>query len=368
MQSAFYFDSHEICVGFGFLAFGIWALEARRLALATVLLAIFALFKESLGAYVVALGALLLWRGIRDGDPRARRYALGWIAGGAAWFLLVNRVFMPLLIARGNPPEPHETFADFGPTVFQAMVGVLSDPLRAFGALFTPGEKLSSQIVTLSGVGWLAVAAPEVLIAAAPLIAERFLSSKHTMWEMGYHYAAPLCFYASWATAIGWPRIQSAARWALERLGDRELGARADGALAVYLLWMAILVCGPGYRHPANFYRWEMDYFSTPARRESNRRAVAVLEEQPREARLAVQNRILPHLAARPYIYRLGDWPKADWVLLSMGENAWPWDDGYPRRLAEQLGRDPAWRRVFADGDAVIFTRTSSRSPAGDPG
>lgn len=354
-QSAAYFDSHEICVGFGFLAFGVWALEARRLALATLLLATFALFKESLGAYVLAIGLLAIWRGVRDRDARLSRYGAAWVVGGAIWFVLVNRVFMPALIARGNAPEAHETFADFGPTIFSALVAILKDPLRALGALFVPQEKVMSQLVTLGGVGYLALASPEILIAALPLIAERFLSSKHTMWEMGYHYAAPLCFYAAWATAIGWPRIVGVTRALLGWLG----GPRESSAavLTVYLAASTALIATSGYRHPANFLAWNMEYFSTPERRAVNRRAIALLLAQGRDAKIAAQNRLLPQLAARPHIYRLGDWSKTDWVLLSVGENAWPWDDGYPKRLAGELGRDPAWRLVFAEGDAKIFAR-----------
>ena len=59
--------------------------------------------------------------------------------------------------------------------------------------VFVPAAKVHSQLVTLGGLGFLPLLAPEILIPALPLIAERFLSSKATMWEMGYHYAIPLC-------------------------------------------------------------------------------------------------------------------------------------------------------------------------------
>lgn len=366
LQSAAYFDSHEITVGFGFLAFGLWAIEAGRLRLATVLLAIFILFKESLGAYLIALGLLLLYRALLRRDRRFAIYGAAWILGGAIWFVLVNRVFMPALIARANPPEAHETFADFGPTVFAAMKGVLSNPLKALGAIFVPDEKIESQLVTLGGVGWLAIAAPEILIPALPLLAERFLSSKNTMWEMGYHYAAPLCLYAAWAAAIGWPRIRHAASVVLEKMGAP--GPLSAPVLSLYLVAMAALINGAGYRHPANFYRWNMDYFSTPERQASNKKAVAFLRELDRDEKLAVQNRILPHLADRAFIYRIGDWAKADYVLLSIGENAWPWDDGFPRRLASDLARNRDWKLIFHDRDALIFARATKSDAPPIPG
>ncbi|MCA9551339.1 MAG: DUF2079 domain-containing protein, partial [Myxococcales bacterium] len=169
MQSGTYFDSHEITVGFGFLAWGLWAFETGRLRAATALLFTFALFKESLGAYVVGLGLLALWRGASQRDRRHLLYGAGWIAWGAIWFVLVNRVFMPTLIARANLPEPHETFGDFGPTVFAAAVGIVTHPVKALAAVFVPDPKLISLGVTLGGTGGLALFSPQVGIAALPL-------------------------------------------------------------------------------------------------------------------------------------------------------------------------------------------------------
>jgi uncharacterized membrane protein len=359
IQSAVYFDSHEIALGIGFLAFALWAFEARRFLLATVLLAVFALFKESLGAYLAGLGLFAILRGALARDRTQVKYGALWILIGGAWFVLVNRVFMPALIARANPPEPHETFADFGPTVFEAALNMAAHPLKAVGALFVPEEKLWSLIVTFGGLGYVAFASPEITLAALPLLAERFFSSKSTMWEMGYHYAAPLSIYAGWAAAIGWPRVL--------RFASRFLGERAPLVLLLFVAAQTEATNTIGYRHPSNFHHWIDDYFSKPERREANRRAVDFLGEQGREQKLAVQNRILPHLADRPYIYRLGDWSSADWVLLSLGESAWPYDDGLPFRVMQQLAQSPDWRLVFSEGTTAVFARVTAAVAANVP-
>jgi hypothetical protein len=328
LQSAAYFDSHEITVGFGFLAWGLWAFETGRLRAATALLFTFALFKESLGAYVVGLGLLALWRGARQRDRRQLVFGAAWILGGAVWFVLVNRVFMPTLIARANAPEPHETFGDFGPTVFAAALGIATHPVKALAAVFVPDPKLASLGVTLGGTGGLALLSPQVGLAALPLLAERFLSSKETMWEMGYHYAASLSLYAGWAAARGYPFGLAALRRALRRLGGTSAAARAPGVAAVYLVLAALGILGLGYKHPSNYFRWSESYFASPETKVDQDAAVALVEAQGRGARVAAQNRILPLLADRPAIYRLGEWQKADWVVLTVGASAWPYDDG----------------------------------------
>lgn len=370
LQSAFFFDAHAITVGFGFLAAGLWALETRRLWLATVLLVLFSTFKESLGAYVVGLGLLLLWRGWRRLDRRSLAFGLGWVVYGGLWFVVVNRVFMPWLIARGRPPEPHETFADFGPTVFAAVLGLLSDPMKGLGAMFVPDEKALSLGVTLAGVAGLALAAPEVGLAALPLLAERFLSSKASMWQMGYHYAAPLTLYAGWAAALGYPRVAPLVdRWmALVAPDRRRLGARA-AAIAVLAAWA--LVAARGYRHPSNFLVWRESYFADDARRSADAAAVAFVREMGRDVKVAAQNRLLPHLADRAQIWRLGDHAHADVVVLSLGESAWPYSDAFPGQLARRFESDAGWTLVFSEGPARVFARAPEgakpRSAADNP-
>ncbi len=375
MQSAHYFDSHEIAVGFGFLAWGVAWLEAGRYRAATLALLTFASFKESLGAYIVGLGLLLVWRGAWNEGVEAhrqRRWGAAWVALGVIVFVLVNRVFMPYFRARANAPEPHETFGDFGPTVFLAVLGVLRDPLRALLALFVGEEKLASIAVTLSGTGFLALLAPELLIPAAPLVAERFLSSKSTMWEMGYHYAAPLCFYAGWATALAYPRVERLARALVDALGPAEANAadrrrRVGVALTIYVLAAMVLTNAVGYRHPSNFLRWEEDYFTRPARRADHRAAIAFVEAQGRDARVAAQNRLLPHLADRAFIYRLGERERADWILLSLGESAWPYDDGLPERVARELLASTTHRLAFVAGETLVFARGREGATAPPP-
>ena len=366
LQSAVYFDAHGITVGFGFLAFGLWAFETGRLRTATVLLFVFSLFKESLGAYVAALGLLAIVRGATGRDRRHVAYGAAWMAYGVVWFVLVNRVFMPAFAAQGLPPEPHETYADFGPTVFTAAQGILANPLKAFVAVFVPMMKLESHAVTLGHTGLVALLSPQVAVAALPLVAERFLSSKSTMWEMGYHYAGPLCLYAGWAAVRGFSRARSIVGALLEYLG-RGLGAHRRGVLVAYLAFAAVLETRFGYRHPANFYTWQAGYFSRPAQKVANERAVKWLARQGRAARVAAQNRILPHLANRPFIYRLGEYEKADWVVLSVRESAWPYDAGLPHRLAARLYADPGWKLVFSEEETAVFARVEATDRAAVP-
>jgi hypothetical protein len=44
-------------------------------------------------------------------------------------------------------------------------------------------------------------------------------------------------------------------------------------------------------------------------------------------------------------------------VLLSIGESAWPYDDGLPERVANALFNNPEWRLVFSENQTAVFAR-----------
>lgn len=352
LQSGAFFDAHTLTMGMGFLAWGLWAIEMRRWWLATVMLVMFSGFKESLGLYVFALGVYVVVSELTAGrkDLRAVAFGAAWAVYGAAWFVLVIRVLMPMQAQLGTPPVSHETYQEFGPSVTEAAFGVMSRPLTAMWFMFSSEPKLASIIVTFAGVGWLCLGSPLTLfVAGAPLFAERFLSSKASMWEMGYHYAAPLSVYAAWAAARAVPRAE---RWF------------SPVAVSVFLALSAVGTLQYGYKHPSNFLVWEYGYYARAGDAETQRRAIARLREVAGpEGRIAAQNRLLPHVAFRQHIWRLGEHDKADWVLLAEGRDAWPYDARYPARLRRQLLAAGTWTEAFAEDGVVILGRTSSLGP-----
>ena len=365
-QSAAYYDAHAITIGLGFLAGALWAIEKDKLRLATGLLVVFSLFKESACAYVVGLSFFMIWQGLMTKNRAELRYGLGWALYGILGFIVITRVAMPAFAVAGQPPVSHETFIDFGPTIFSAFVAMLLDPLKVLGALFIPIEKTLALGVTVAGTGWLALLAPEIGIAALPLFAERFLSSKASMWQMGYHYAAPLTLYAGWAAARAVPKAESLVAWTLGSFGGHaeELVTARERAnqtwLALYIIVVAIGVNSVGYHHPANFHHWRESYFSTPTKRVANTGAVEFVKKLGSDVSVAAQNHILPHLASRTKIWRLGDYTHASVVVLSIDESAWPYSPSFPRQLARRLAQSSAWREVYEAQGTKVFIRNDS--------
>lgn len=364
-QSAAYFDAHPIIIGIGLLAFALYAIETERYRLASLLLLAYATAKESVGAYIIGLGLFLLYQGVKQGfHKRKLRYGVAWVLLGSLIFVLVNRWVLPTLIATGNLPEPHETFEQFGNGVFQALIGMIQSPSLVLAEFFDADAKRMSWLVTLGGGGFLALARPQILIAALPLLAERFLSTKASMWGLGFHYGLPLSLYSFWAVASAWPwlerkfgRLQRA--WMKPERRDPRTGrARKPGlVLASYVLVSGLLMNGFGGPRSADYFIWNKSYFSSPKGTELNRAMLQRLEGLGKEARLALQNHLLPHMADRRYAYRIGDWSKADWVVLSLDENAWPYARRFPRELSAKLSGLSDWTRVHAVEGREIWMR-----------
>lgn len=360
VQWAVIFDVHEITISFGFFALAVWAFETQRFRLATASMLVFMLFKESLGAYLVALGLLALWRAIRQQRGRRRhlRYGAAWILIGATYFLVVNLLLMPWLLAQGNPLFA-VAFDDFGPNMPAALAAMIATPSKAIGAFFVPGDKMGSWLATFGGSGWLALLSPQIAIAALPLFAERFLVSTINLWSMLFHYSASLSLYSFWAVARSWRKAQVYARVGLRRLGGPALAAQSSGVLILYLIASGLLVDGYGYRRPSGYMAAPRR--SKPAQVPTHRAVIQRLLTRGEGARIAAQDYLMPHVAQRLYIYGLERWEKADWVILSTAPDEAP--TNYEQRirpLARRLMADAGWRLVEARGASVLFMRVGT--------
>jgi hypothetical protein len=138
---------------------------------------------------------------------------------------------------------------------------------------------------------------------------------------------------------------------------SRRWTLHAPATVTVYVLVMAALTQGYGYRHAANFLEWRYDYYAAPAQREANAAATGWLREHAPDGRVAAQDRPLPQVASRRYVYRLEQWEQTDWVLLAPGQDAWPYAPHFARDLDRRLARSPEWSLAFESGDTRVYRR-----------
>jgi len=326
------------------LAFGAWALVARRPRAAGAGLAVAAL---SLAALAVTMLAV---------RPR--------FASDAAQYGAMYR-------ALGDSP------AAVAATLLRA-------PWRAAALLFaTPGDaadaalKAGTWCALLAPLAALPLLAPAALLVAAPVLAEHLLSARWQQHVIVFHYAALLLPVLAWAGARGLARLAGVA--------PRAARMAAFGALAASLAAQAAL--GPFAAHPPRFARpLERAWPAARDAREAPLRG-ALLARVPAGGAVIAGPEFLSRLAARDdvhslhhvlggrFTYSTRAYPEPERVTAVLADWSAPRllpyvDAAAGRRIARVLARN-GLAPVAATGDLVLFARGAApplvtRAPAWD--
>jgi uncharacterized membrane protein len=215
LQQMIDFDFHEIALAVPLLAFSLSALVRGRVR-ATALWALPLVFiKEDQGFTVAAIGALLLFDGVRamaDGPAGSgRRGGIGWGALLFGWGLTWSVLAITVIIPHFNPLHEYYYWKDGG------VVG--SNNSFPAGALIVQTAsgwpvKLQTVVMLLLPTAFAALGSPLALIAL-PSLALRFISTNSAYWGTNWHYNAtlmPILFIAA---------VEALARWRSAAPGRR---------------------------------------------------------------------------------------------------------------------------------------------------
>ncbi|MCJ1705645.1 MULTISPECIES: DUF2079 domain-containing protein [unclassified Rathayibacter] len=175
------FDFHEVAFAVPVLAWAVDAIDGQRdrqLAAAAVILL---LVREDMGAVTMILGLLRVAR-------RSRALGVLLAALGAAVFAVVVLVVIPAFSGRGYA---YWDYGDLGPDSASVVHTLLVRPWVAITLFFTPVVKTFTLLNLFSPLLFLPLLSPITLLGL-PLLAERFLSDRSSLWTSEFHYNAPV--------------------------------------------------------------------------------------------------------------------------------------------------------------------------------
>jgi uncharacterized membrane protein len=335
---------HPVTLAIPLLLFGIWFLDADRLAPFAVCAVLTAATGELMGLTIAALG---LWYAF----ARGRRGA-GLTVGvlGLAWTAVALLVVVPAF--SGGESRFYGFYESVGGSPLGILKTAVTDPLAIAGELFDPNV-LVFLIALAAPLAGLFVLAPALAAVALPQLVVNALADPAGPIDPRQHYLAAIvpCLFA--ATVIGISRLRSEAR-----------GPAAVAVLGLTLVTsVAFGPLGGGREMAPLWYQQSL----TAAHIAALDRAVAAV---PTGAPVSASNRVGAHLAARRTLQafpRVGD---ARWIVLDV-QDRWLPDDELPaleqrpaadmRQLLRSIRRDPAWTAVLAQDGVYVFRRAATQ-------
>jgi len=194
-------DFHAVALATPLLLLALWALDARRyvwfwvgaiLALAT---------KEDVGLSLAIVGVLVaLWPGQ---SLRRRQFGLLLTVISVAYVALCFKVILPHFSNQtGGTNNFWYRYSWLGRTPGEAIHNILTDPLRVFSGIFSPG-RIGYLATLLRAVGGLGLLAPFVLVCALPELAVNILTIHPEQYSGFFQYNAVIQAYVSVAAVYG---------------------------------------------------------------------------------------------------------------------------------------------------------------------
>lgn len=350
IYSALAFDYHDNVVATMLLPWLLYWFEADRRGRATAVVVLMATSKENMALWLVfvALGLVLLhWR-----EPARRRWALAVAAGAGVYFVVVAGVVIPAL-SGGLAYRYQHVYTALGSTLGQILHTLLTRPAYVLGLLFTnhlaspDGNyvKLELHTMVLLSGGAALLRRPAYLLMLAPIYGQKLLADNVMYWGINYQYSIEFV-----------PVLQAALSQWLAPVAPRRAAWLAAGAavlgLAATVVSMQVRVSPYYDKSAAQLFRsrhYHRDFDAGAVHR-----GLAVI---PAAARVSATSPLVPHLAARPFIYQFPYVADADYIAALRQAGTYPLTEPALNAQLAEYRTSGRWRVVLEQGPLLVLQR-----------
>jgi uncharacterized membrane protein len=328
-------EFHPVALACPLLLFAVWYLDEKRPLAALPFLVLAALTKEEIPLVIAMLG---VWYAF----ARSQRLAGAVMAvSGIALSAFYLAVVIPHF-REGAAPAFYERYDAVGGSPTGIVKTAITDPLVVLRAV-TEGRDLQYLLELSLPLAGLFVAAPLLLLPAAPELAANLLSEISTQTSIEFHYTAPIAPFLVAGAILG--------------------AARLPRLVPVVLI---ASLAGAGFLGPLRAGELGPDRVS-----DHDQVATRAVELIPSDAPVSSTNGLGAHLSARRRVFSFPVIEEAEWVAVDLRRASYLDRRSAPSTTAVPLAgllRSGAWETVLADdGIFVLRRRTAATSTAESP-
>jgi uncharacterized membrane protein len=282
--------------------------------------------KEDVAIYTFALGAYLC--------VFQRRWKVGipTMVLSAVWFVAAIQVISAL---SGGQLVYLGRWHRYGSTPFEIAAYALLHPLELFKEIVRPGL-LAKLLLPLI---FLPLLKPSLLLLAIPPYIVNATSSYEVQSKLYVYYAAPIIPFLFIAMVYG---LKNLTTW---------FATKREALLWTVCLLLVVL----------NFGQFK-SFAITP----HHRIGYEVLKQIPREASVAAQVDLVPHLPKRQRIYMLDQTSRnldVEYVVFDKKGNKWPMSVSEYEELFSSFSNNKKYRLIFEKDGYALFRRVQGDKP-----
>jgi uncharacterized membrane protein len=317
--------------------------------------------------------------------PRQRRPALILTGVSLLYLYLVTRVIMPYYNGLAGPTYLYR-YTQFGTGLREMVWNLFRQPHLYWNWLRQP-DVLAYLWGLLATGGWVALAAPEILAIALPMVLLNALANTGWPFSGGAHYSIVLVPFLVAAAAVGLARLGRGAvaigRWG--RMGQSSTLGQHPRPQPSNLSLLPVSSSGvPPVLSPATLLvilalvvalRFQVEQGVAPfSRRWSwsppdahDRLGAQILEMVPADVPVSAQSGLYPHLSHRQGIYQFPTIADADTIVLDVTNRPAPLDyPSYYQHVQLALANPKFGLLAAADGFLLLRRGASNQFSPGE--
>jgi uncharacterized membrane protein len=268
IQFAVFFDFHPVIIGVGLIAWLIYFLEGNQKRLFLVTMVLLLLTQENMGIALACLGLIYLFK------QQYRRLALTFIFGGFVWSLLAVKIV-----------------EFFSPVGFQYWPEVTLNPFKIIASFFDSEEKRLNWLYSFSWFSFLPLFSAGAMLAMVLDLSQYLVAAQKFshMWGPWLHHRAILAPFLLLGTidVLSW-------------IKKRKVNPQTVSAF----LMLVSLGLQYYFHFPLNKLSKPI-YWQSESWMADNQKLFQLI---PKDASLATQQNLAPHLSHRKEIYLV--WPR----------------------------------------------------------
>ncbi|MCB0193891.1 MAG: DUF2079 domain-containing protein, partial [Anaerolineae bacterium] len=313
LQGALLFDFHAFALAATFISWALWFLFNRHYWPVLVLTLLAMACKENVALLVLMMGGYIAL------VQRQWRWGVTIGGIGAAWFGLVNLVFIPSVSPVGENIHLAR-YSQWGDSMSSVIMGVALNPLEVLRFMFS-GDRLLYWVRLTMPVAFIALLNPLVLFMALPELVINTLSTYPPNYQLDQlHYSVAIVPFVVVAGINGVARL---VEFAAPKF--KHVSASFLQTILLALILFATLAYQVQFGHtPIG------RYFDWPKVTEHHHQAETMLAQIPSEAAVAAQNNLVTRLSQREWIFILPKLSQADqqaeYIVVDMQSPLFPYD------------------------------------------
>lgn len=275
------------------------------------------------------------------------------VLAGGLWFKMAMAVIIKL---RGSAYSYFD-YNQLGANIPSALKTIFSKPIYTLQVFFVPAIKIKTMFYFFTSVSFLAFFSP-FFIAVLPNLAEKFLSSRPILWEVGYEYGAGISTSLFVAAILGLANLMKLRPIKNIKLSN-EIKFIFMGFLILALNFGVVLADKDRLLFQTinkKYYKFQIDQQISDA-----------IKIVPTDASVEVQETLGTFFANRDKVYRYPNSEKSDYIVLT----PFYYEDNYNQdnykmfsfsndKLRTQLMNlyeGTKYYVYFCNGEVIVFKR-----------